>query len=223
MRAWDPDLVLLTGDVSEDASAASYARVAVMLGTIGSPILALPGNHDDPEVMKQHFRQGPWTGPYGKEWERWLIVLLDSTEPGRVSGALNQQALERFDVLLRSSPAQFILVALHHQPVAVDAQWIDRYALENAGAFFNFIGRDRRVRCVACGHVHHDFREVRDGVALLGAPSSVANSLSQALLMRKRLRNSTNVWPVYFLKYELNADTDILNCSAVSPTRKSDW
>jgi len=177
MRAWDPDLVLLTGDVSEDASAASYARVAVMLGTIGSPILALPGNHDDPEVMKQHFRQGPWTGPYGKERDRWLVVLLDSTEPGRISGSLSQQALERFDLLLRSSTAQFILVALHHQPVAVDAQWIDRYALENAGAFFNFIGRERRVRCVAWGHVHQDFQEVRDGVTLLGAPSSVANSL----------------------------------------------
>ena len=129
IRAWNPDLVLLTGDVSEDASPASYARVAVMLGTVGAPLLALPGNHDDPQVMKQHFPLGPWPGPYGREMENWLLVLLDSTEPGKISGSFSQQALEQLDETLRGSSAKFILVALHHQPVPVNAPWIDRHAL----------------------------------------------------------------------------------------------
>ena len=93
MRAWNPDLMLLTGDVSEDASPASYARVAVMLGTVGVPLLALPGNHDDPQVMKQHFRLGPWRGPYGREIENWLLVLLDSTEPGILSTRFSKVSL----------------------------------------------------------------------------------------------------------------------------------
>lgn len=177
MRAWDPDLVLLTGDVSEDGSAAAYARVAVMLGTIGSPVLALPGNHDDPETMKEHFGQGPWNGPLAVEMGRWLMVLLDSTERNRVSGALSQQALERFDELLRGSTAEFVLVALHHQPVPVDSPWIDRYALENPELFLHFIAREPRVRCVAWGHIHQDFQAELNGTRLLGSPSTVANSL----------------------------------------------
>ena len=48
MRAWDPDYVLVTGDVSEDGSAASYARVVVRLGTVGSPLLALPSSLTSP-------------------------------------------------------------------------------------------------------------------------------------------------------------------------------
>jgi Icc protein len=177
MCAWDPDLVLLTGDVSEDASPASYARVAAMLGTVGVPLLALPGNHDDPEVMKHHFRRGPWRGPYTRETGRWLLVLMDSTNPGRISGSFSQQALERLDEDLRGSSAEFILIALHHQPVPVNSPWIDRYALEDPGLFFNYIDRDSRVRCITWGHVHQDFRTQRNGVALLGAPSCVANSL----------------------------------------------
>ena len=179
MRAWNPDLVLLTGDVSEDASPASYARVAVMLGTVGAPLLTLPGNHDDPEVMKQYFRAGPWHGPFAREMENWLLVLLDSTVPGKISGSLSQQVLEQLDECLRGSSAKFVLVALHHQPVPVNASWIDRYALENPRLFFNFIDRDSRIRCISWGHIHHDFRTRRNGVVLLGAPSAAANSLPQ--------------------------------------------
>ena len=179
MRAWNPDYVLLTGDVSEDSSPASYARVAVMLGTVGATLLALPGNHDDPDVMKHHFPLGPWRGPYANEMERWLMVLMDSTEPGMISGSFSQQALEQLDEHLRGSSAEFILVALHHQPVPVNAAWIDRYALENPGLFFNFIDRDNRIRSIIWGHVHQDFRTQRNGVVLLGAPSTAANSLPQ--------------------------------------------
>lgn len=177
MRRWDPDLVLLTGDVSEDASPASYARVAVRLGTIGAPVLALPGNHDDPQVMKQYFRQGPWGCPRAVELGQWQLVALDSTLPGKISGTLSQQMLERFDACMRGSKAKYILVALHHQPVPVGAPWIDRYPLEKPELFLNYIDREKRVRCVTWGHVHHMFSSERKGVKFLGAPSSAANSL----------------------------------------------
>jgi Icc protein len=203
MRAWNPDFVLLTGDVSEDASPASYARVAVMLGTIGAPVLALPGNHDDPDVMQQRFRLGPWRGPYAKEMERWLMVLMDSTEPGMISGSLSQQALEQLDEHLRGSSAEFVLIALHHQPVPVNAAWIDRYALENPGLFFNFVDRDSRIRGITWGHVHQDFRTQRNGVALLGAPSSVANSLPQTRRFTLDLEGPSCRW------LELRADGTI--------------
>lgn len=179
VRAWDPDLVLLTGDVSEDASAASYARVAVRLGTLGAPVLALPGNHDNPEVMKQHFPLGPWDGPGLFELDQWLVVGLDSTSPGKISGVFSQHDLERFDASMRASNTEHMLVALHHQPVPVNSPWIDRYALEEPERFLAYVDREKRVRGVAWGHVHHAFSADRNGVSFLGAPSSVANSLPE--------------------------------------------
>ena len=179
VRAWDPDLVLLTGDVSEDASASSYARVAVRLGTLGAPVLELPGNHEDTEVMKKHFPLGQWDGPGMFELDPWLIIGLDSTGPGKISGVFSQHDLERFDASMRGSNSEHILVALHHQPVPVNSPWIDRYALEEPERFLAYLDRENRVRCVAWGHVHHAFSSDRNGVSFLGAPSSVANSLPE--------------------------------------------
>jgi Icc protein len=193
-RTWDPDLVLLTGDVSEDASRASYARAAVMLGTIGAPVLALPGNHDDPDEMKRHFPLGPWQGPFAREAGAWLIVLMDSTARGRIAGSFSQEYLERFDRLLRGSRAEFVLVALHHQPVPAEAPWIDRYPLEQAQRFLDFIDRDRRVRCVVWGHIHQDCRVERKGVRLLGAPSAVANSLPKTPVFTLDLDGPAGRW-----------------------------
>ncbi len=170
---------MLTGDVSEDASPAAYARVAEMLGAVGAPVLALPGNHDDPQVMQNHFPQGPWNGPFVQEAGPWLLVLMDSTVRGRVSGCVQQHDLDRLDAQLDASSADFVLVALHHQPVAVNAPWIDRLALENPDGFFRHVDREPRIRCITWGHIHHDFRSKRNGVELLGAPSAAANSLPQ--------------------------------------------
>lgn len=177
VRDFHPNLLLLTGDVSEDGSAASYARVAAMLAPFGLPLLAVPGNHDVPGVMMRYFPRGPWPGPLFVDTGAWLIVLLDSTEPGAIDGAFTAACLERLAHGLRRSPARQVLVALHHQPVPVASPWIDKYALRDSGPFLDVLERDGRVRCVAWGHVHQDFRTARGEMILLGSPSSVANGL----------------------------------------------
>ncbi len=177
MRHWQPDLILLTGDVSEDGSPAAYGRVSAHLSTVGAPVLALPGNHDDPAVMQRFFPVGPWNGPHQQKERNWQLVLLDSTVTGEVSGEVTLPALKRLDELLRGSTASHALVALHHQPVPMNAEWIDRYALKRPEFLLNLLDRYPRVRCLAWGHVHQDFEARRNGMLLLGSPSTVANSL----------------------------------------------
>ena len=99
-RRWKPALVLLTGDVSEDGSEESYERTSGLLAQTGLPVLALPGNHDDVEAMSRHFRLGPWHGPHVMEVENWRLVLLDSTEPDRVSGCFSASYLEQIQTSL---------------------------------------------------------------------------------------------------------------------------
>ncbi len=181
MRAWQPDLVLLTGDISEDGSAASYGRVTTLLGALEAPLLALPGNHDLPSVMGQFFPQGPWDGLYQQVMKNWQLVLLDSTEQNRVGGLFSQLELDQLEHCLSSSTAAFTLVALHHQPVPVNSFWIDRYALEEPQSFLHVLDSNPRVRCVAWGHVHQEFQSMRGEVHLLGSPSTVANSLKEML------------------------------------------
>lgn len=177
IRRWQPDLLLLTGDVSEDASAASYGRVAALLDSVGAPVLALPGNHDDPAVMRRYFPRGPWDAPLFHGARGWQLVLLDSTAPGRIDGMVSRSQLQALKSGLARSRSEHVLVALHHQPVPVGSPWIDRYALADAEWLLGLLDRDPRVHAILFGHVHHAIGVERNGIPLLGAPSSVANSL----------------------------------------------
>ena len=146
IRRWQPDLILASGDVSEDASPASYGRVAAALCSIVAPVLALPGNHDDPAVMRRYFQQGPWVGPLFSAARGWKLVLLDSTARGEIGGSLPRDHLAALKAGLKRSASEHIMVALHHQPVPVGSPWIDRYALKNPEWLLALLDRDPRVR-----------------------------------------------------------------------------
>lgn len=177
LRRWQPDLILLTGDVSDDASPSSYGRISTALSSVGAPVLALPGNHDVPSMMKNYFRDGPWQGPLFRALEGWQLVLLDSTAPGEIGGVLSEYELEQLERGLRRSRSDHVLLALHHQPVPVGSPWIDRYALAQAQHLWDVLDREPRLRGVAWGHIHQDFTALRGKVRLFGAPSTVANSI----------------------------------------------
>ena len=181
VRSYSPDLVLLTGDVSEDGSPASYGRVSARLNTVGAPVLALPGNHDDPEVMQRFFPVGPWNGPHQQKERNWQLVLLDSTAPGRIDGVLSRQSLQALKTGLQRSQSQHVLVVLHHQPVPIGSPWIDRYALDDPEWLLGLLDRDERVRGVLFGHVHQAIGMERKHALLLGSPSSVAGSNREAV------------------------------------------
>ena len=51
-----PDLLLASGDLSEDGSRQSYEALRQFLEPLDVPVLALPGNHDDSELLAE--RQG---------------------------------------------------------------------------------------------------------------------------------------------------------------------
>lgn len=178
-RDWSPDLVLLTGDLSEDASEASYERLASWLPA-EPPCLALPGNHDDPATMARWFPRGPWDGPLAYESGEWLVVMLNSALPGRVEGGFSAQDIEALRDVVSASTCPHVLLALHHQPIPVEAPWIDRYPLSDPQPFLGLVDSEARIRCVIWGHIHHHFARERNGVLFLGSPSTAANAVANA-------------------------------------------
>jgi len=179
LRAWAPDLVLATGDLSEDASDASYAWLAETLSGLRAPILAIPGNHDDPAVMRPHFPDTAVNAPLVLEQDGWQLVLLNSATPDAVPGRFDERQLALLDHALADS-AYPKLVALHHQPLAVGSPWIDQYPLLDPGAFWSVLDRHPAVKLVIWGHVHQAVSLKRGGIMALGSPSTVCNSLPDA-------------------------------------------
>ena len=177
VSAMQPDILLATGDLSEDGSEGSYEILANMLAQPGVPVLALPGNHDEPAVLEQYFPGSPVDGISVTNHGDWQVIRLNSCMPGLVHGQLDQGALDQLGEVLDRDEGRPRLVALHHQPLSVGSPWIDMYRLMDAGPFLDLIEGTTDIRVVVWGHIHQPFEAESNGTLMLGGPSSVANSL----------------------------------------------
>ena len=173
-RSGVPDLYLLTGDLSQDESESSYERLSEQIKDFQAPAYFLPGNHDARDAMSKAFlRSGAPLKPDRRVVVGdWQLILLDTQVEGEIGGALSQQELERLDAQLSEHGDKFALVALHHHPLPIDCWWIDRIGLENGGEFLQVLDRHSQVRLVVWGHIHQEFESMRNGVRLLGTPST---------------------------------------------------
>lgn len=172
---WTPDLVLATGDLSEDASEASYAYLAEVFGRFPVPVLVTTGNHDDGNRLARHFPQSAVGAPLVRD-AAWRIIVLGSAKPGEIAGRLDESQLAALEAALEEADRP-VLVALHHQPWLVGSPWIDRWPLLEPERFHALLARSAAVRLVLWGHVHQDVRHVEGHLVGLGAPSTVSNSL----------------------------------------------
>jgi Icc protein len=177
VRTDSPDLLLASGDLSEDASPESYQALKESFDSIGIPVLALPGNHDDAGLLADAFPGSPVGGVEVTSHGDWQMIRLNSCVEGKPDGRISDEMLIQLKVLLEQEPQRPRLIALHHQPLLIGSPWIDKFPLLNPGGFLQLIDQCSGVKVVLWGHVHQVFDGDRRGIAMLGGPSSTINSL----------------------------------------------
>lgn len=170
-----PDLLLASGDLSEDGSRASYRALQRLFKPLDIPVLALPGNHDDAGLLAEVFPGSPLNNVAVSEHGPWQIIRLNTCLPGKPEGRLGDKTLAELEGLLRNDKRPR-LVAVHHQPIMIGSPWIDKYRLFEPQAFLRLIDRFPDIKAVVWGHVHQAFESDRKGTAMLGGPSSAINS-----------------------------------------------
>lgn len=177
---WKPDLLLATGDLSEDASSASYSAIQQFFNPLGVPVLALPGNHDDATLLAETFPGSPVDTVQVTEHGNWQIIRLNSCLPGKPHGRISDTRLAELEKVLIRAAGRPRLLAVHHQPLEVGSPWIDKYRLFEPEAFLQLIDQYADVKTVVWGHIHQLFEAHRKGTAMLGSPSSAINCLPGA-------------------------------------------
>ncbi|GAB4170896.1 MAG: phosphodiesterase [Wenzhouxiangellaceae bacterium] len=174
VKAFDPDVLVLTGDLSEDGSAAAYRRLAEWVQNFERRVWWLPGNHDDPAVMRPIFAGAGFDEGPVVEAGGWQFLLLDTRWPGDPGGELDEARLAAWD---RVKPDRPLGVFMHHQPVPVGAHWIDKVGLRAPERLWSRVERGPAPAFIAFGHVHQRFRRACRNVECLACPSTAANSL----------------------------------------------
>lgn len=167
-----PDILLATGDLSQDGSAESYRYLARQFDELGVPTFWLPGNHDDVDVLEQNFTGKQIHSARQVLAGSWHIVMLDSTIRGEVHGRVSEAQLAFLDAALQQYPGRHTLVCLHHQALETGSEWIDIKGLREGEQLRARLARHNNIRAVLWGHVHQEFHRTINGVEWMSTPSS---------------------------------------------------
>ncbi|MDL2183023.1 3',5'-cyclic-AMP phosphodiesterase [Pseudomonas sp. ChxA] len=165
------DLVLATGDLSQDGTFESYQQFRDLTRQIDAPARWIPGNHDEPQVMAQAAEHSDLLEPV-VDIGHWRVTLLDSAVPGSVPGYLQDSQLQLLAQALSEAPNRHHLVCFHHHPVSIGCAWMEPIGLRNPEALFAVLDRFPQVKAVLWGHVHQEIDRERNGVRLLASPST---------------------------------------------------
>ncbi|MGF6151466.1 3',5'-cyclic-AMP phosphodiesterase [Pseudomonas fluorescens] len=165
------DLMIASGDVSQDGTLESYQQFREMTRQIDAPARWIPGNHDEPQIMARAAVQSQLLEPI-VDIGNWRITLLDSAVPGSVPGYLQDDQLQLLVRALSEAPERHHLVCLHHHPVSIGCAWMEPIGLRNPDALFAVLDRFPQVRAVLWGHVHQEIDQLRNDVRLIASPST---------------------------------------------------
>ena len=172
-QSFDYDALIMTGDVSQDHTDASYARFEQGIAPLKKPCYWLPGNHDyQPSMQSVYPSTQIQKDTHILLGQYWQIILLDSQAEGSPHGFLTEQQLQYLSDCLSRYPERFSLVLLHHHPLLVGSQWLDQHCLHNSDAFWQTLEPFGNVKAVLCGHVHQDFHQIHQHVEVLASPST---------------------------------------------------
>jgi Icc protein len=186
-----PRAVLLSGDLVDVPTSAAYEQVNALLAPLGVPVHAIPGNHDDRDLLRARFGPGPAPAGapvrFAASCGALRLVCCDSTLPGEGDGgALGAEQLRWLDETLGEQPQTPTLLALHHPPVLTGVRSMDAIALagEDRVALEMLLGGHPQVQAITCGHVHTTMT-----TSFAGRPLLVCPSTNSALRLDLRARD----------------------------------
>ncbi|HXH96648.1 MAG TPA: metallophosphoesterase [Gaiellaceae bacterium] len=118
-----PDVVVASGDLTHRGRREQHERAHAFLGSLGRPVLAVPGNHDLPYTFPARL-MSPWA-EFERLWETTEptfasaslhVIGLNSARPLRQQGgALSAAQLRRAgERLHEAASGAFRVVVLHH-------------------------------------------------------------------------------------------------------------
>ncbi len=168
-----PDLILLSGDLSQDHKKGAYEYIVEAIQSLGIPACYVPGNHDDIEVMNEVLSSSTQIMRLKHLLlDQWQLILLNSQKPKSVEGYLARTELDFLEDCLKQYPSHRAIVVFHHQPMLVGSPWLDSSRLQNADELWSILSRHPNSHTVLFGHVHQEFQSEKNGIPCFSTPST---------------------------------------------------
>lgn len=169
-----PDVVVLSGDITQRARPAQFRAAKVCVERLGAPVLAIPGNHDIAlfdlwaRLTRPYAR---FSAVFGTDLEPvhaspdWLVVGVNTTRARRHRhGEVSAAQIERVTRLLANASPRQLRVVVVHQPVAVPLDG-ERHNLLRGHAQATQAWAAAGADLVLGGHIHLPFTLPLHGLA----------------------------------------------------------
>lgn len=172
-----PDMLVLTGDITDHGDAASFAKTVALLAGCPFPVVPLVGNHDSREGLLGAF---PQVVPADGGFLHYVIeaglglriICLDTLEDGRHGGAFCEARAAWLAARLAEAPDSPTLIFMHHPPVIAGIDWMDPAPDEPwMMRLRSVLDGQSQVQAIHCGHLHRPITTQFAGIPLGVTPS----------------------------------------------------
>ncbi|WP_407413233.1 metallophosphoesterase family protein [Methanobrevibacter sp.] len=194
-----PDMIILTGDITNSGYYREYQRAIEYLALFEAPLFAIPGNHDSRNLGYQSFEElvGERSWKLTKD-DEFTVIGLDSSAHDENRGHIGipQQLWMEHQLDECVVNNRFSIVALHHHVISIPDTGRERNVLSDAGDILKTL-TTHEVDLVLSGHKHVPNIWKINETIVVNAGSLSSNKL------RGKIGNSYNVYNIYEDSMEL--------------------
>jgi Icc protein len=150
-----PDMIILSGDLTyKNGDIQTYKWIRSQLLGSDLPFFVIPGNHDDPAMIRNVFHPEIRLTQnklfYSRSIEGELFLFLDSS-----NGELEEIQLQWIKKALKLSASDRVFVFMHHPPLLAGVAHMDNnHALRNREKIKAIFIEYGKPSFIYCGHYH---------------------------------------------------------------------
>jgi 3',5'-cyclic AMP phosphodiesterase CpdA len=160
-----PDIVVLSGDLTDFGRPAEYAHLKSMLDALAIPYVLLPGNHDDRAALIEGFPDHPYLRGMQQANQPYIqyvvddypvrLLVLDTVVPRASEGELCETRLAWLQARLAEQPQRPTVIVMHHPPFETGIGHMDEIGLlRGSPELAAIVSRHPNIERIICGHLH---------------------------------------------------------------------
>jgi 3',5'-cyclic AMP phosphodiesterase CpdA len=157
----DAELCLFTGDLADHGAPEAYDALRETLAALQTPYRLTIGNHDDRDNFLRAFPEAPCDA-HGFVQSvvsngAGDIVVLDTHEPGQVSGSFCAKRQAWLRARLAEAADRPVYIFMHHPPLDIGIPSMDRIGLVDKQGFAEAVSGAVAGSGAGAAHIRHIF------------------------------------------------------------------
>ena len=167
-----PDIVLVTGDITDFGRAEEYQQAGFLLNQLNMPYFVIPGNHDLPDAMRREFADHDYLPAEGflqyvLEDYALRMIGLDTQVIGKPYGLMCEARLSWLEQQLQADPERPTLLFMHHPPFLTGIEHMDVQNCRNGEALGQLVEQHPQIKYISvrsCSSTNRTRMVWHDGV-----------------------------------------------------------